>query len=81
MNDELITQNIEISALTNRNLALQADNASLVQRWLDKMNLTAEEMNHAFEKEQAVAVAVAVNGDKAKEGGKEDEDFQRGGKV
>lgn len=34
-----------------RNTALQTDNASLLQRWLDKMNLTAEEMNADFEKE------------------------------
>lgn len=44
---------IEISGLTQRNAALQADNASLLQRWLDKMNMTADEMNSQFESEAA----------------------------
>lgn len=51
LNDELLSLNLEISALTDRNAALQADNAQLLQRWLDKMNLTAEEMNEDFERE------------------------------
>jgi hypothetical protein len=69
--------NIEVSALTQRNTALQADNAAILQRWIDKMNLTAEEMNEDFEKEQA------TNGgkeDKGKEKGKEVETSSGKGK-
>ena len=51
LNDEIISQNVEIAGLTQRNTALQADNANLLQRWIDKMNLTADEMNEAFEEE------------------------------
>ena len=75
LNDEVITQNIEISALTQRNTALQADNSGLLQRWLDKMNLTAEEMNVEFENE------TSIRGDQAKNKGKEKEGFQSGEKV
>ena len=93
MNDELISQNIEISALTQRNAALQADNAGLLQRWLDKMNLTADRMNVEFEKEAAVKGKKkegredeegAKEKEKDKEKGKETEgegDFRRGGKA
>lgn len=69
LHDELLSQQIEISGLTQRNASLQADNASLLQRWLDKMNLTADEMNSEFEREAA-------------EADKEDkEDFRKGGKA
>lgn len=51
LHDEILSQQIEVSGLTQRNAALQADNASLLQRWLDKMNLTADEMNAEFERE------------------------------
>ncbi|ORY25077.1 autophagy protein 16-domain-containing protein [Naematelia encephala] len=51
LNDELLSLNLELTALSQRNSALQGDNAALLQRWLDKMNLTAEEMNDEFEKE------------------------------
>ena len=70
----MITQNIEISALSQRNTALQADNAGLLQRWLDKMNLTAEEMNVEFENESSIKGEAKVKG-------KEKEDFRRGEKV
>jgi len=86
LNDEIVSQNIEISALTQRNVALQADNAGLLQRWLDKMNLTAEEMNVEFEKEAAEKGDGDVVGEKEtdKEKGKAKEkegDFRKGGKV
>lgn len=68
MNDEIITQNLEISALSQQNAELRTDNANLVQRWLDKMNLTADEMNVEFEKEKKEADQ------------KETGDFQKGGK-
>jgi hypothetical protein len=70
LNDEIIAQNLELAALSQQNLELKSDNANLVQRWLDKMNLTADEMNVEFEKEKTEA-------DKK---GKSEGDFQRGGK-
>lgn len=54
LNDELLSLNLELTNVTQRNSALQADNAALLQRWLDKMNLTAEEMNVEFEKEATI---------------------------
>ena len=77
--------NLELTSVTQRNVALQADNASLLQRWIDKMNLTADEMNQEFEKE--AAEQVKPDGDdgptgaakgKAKAGA---EDFRMGGKT
>lgn len=67
LNDEIIAQDLEITSLAQQNAALKADNANLVQRWLDKMNLTADEMNDEFEKEHATSQ------DKG--------DFQNGGKA
>ncbi|OXB38245.1 hypothetical protein J007_01978 [Cryptococcus neoformans] len=55
LSDEIMSLNLEISALTERNEGLLKDNANLLQRWLDKMNERAEEMNQAFEKEAGVA--------------------------
>ncbi|KAL7418702.1 hypothetical protein Q5752_006385 [Cryptotrichosporon argae] len=55
LHDEILSQQIEISALGQRNAALQADNASLLQRWLDKMNLAADEMNAGFAAEAGSA--------------------------
>jgi len=69
LNDEIIAQNLELTSLSQQNLELRSDNAHLVQRWLDKMNLTADEMNVEFEKENAEV--------KRKEG---EGDFQKGGK-
>ncbi|EIW73360.1 hypothetical protein TREMEDRAFT_26249, partial [Tremella mesenterica DSM 1558] len=79
LNDEIISLNIEISGITQRNVALQADNASLLQRWLDKMNSTAEEMNAAFEEEQSSkpnekGTSVVVDSE-------EKQGFQEGGKM
>jgi len=80
-----MSQNIEISALTQRNTALQADNAGLLQRWLDKMNLTAEEMNVEFENEAAVKGDRSkgigdIDGD-GKKGKEKEGDFRKGGNV
>ena len=69
LNDEIIAQNLELTSLSQQNLELRSDNAHLVQRWLDKMNLTADEMNVEFEKENAEV--------QRKEG---EGDFQKGGK-
>ncbi|WWD22520.1 hypothetical protein CI109_107013 [Kwoniella shandongensis] len=55
LSDELISQNLEISSLEQQVIDLKTDNAQLLQRWIDKMNSTAEEMNAAFEEEQAEA--------------------------
>jgi hypothetical protein len=66
LNDEIIAQNLELTSLSQQNLELRSDNANLVQRWLDKMNLTADEMNVEFEKENTQK--------------QEREDFQKGGK-
>lgn len=76
LNDELLSLNLEVNAVTSRNNALQADNASLLQRWIDKMNLTAEEMNDEFEKEAQTTVKAKTNGDKGEKG-----DFRAGGKA
>ena len=51
MNDEILSLNVEVSAISHTNDLLKIDNANLLQRWLDKMNLAAEEMNHDFERE------------------------------
>jgi len=72
LHDEILSQQIEISGLGQRNAALQADNASLLQRWLDKMNLTADEMNAEFERE-------ASSNSNSKDDKKED--FRVGGKT
>ncbi|KAK6905240.1 hypothetical protein I204_08102 [Kwoniella mangroviensis CBS 8886] len=52
LHDELLSLNLELSSLAQQNKLLKVDNANLLQRWIDKMNLTAEEMNIEFEKEQ-----------------------------
>lgn len=92
LHDEILSQQIEISGLTQRNAALQADNASLLQRWLDKMNMTADEMNTQFESEAAAHASAsdAQATPKAEKTAKEEEgkegkegkerDFRGGGK-
>lgn len=60
LNDEILSLNLELSSISQRNSDLQADNAALLQRWIDKMNLTAEEMNEEFEKEQAENAAAGI---------------------
>lgn len=75
--------------MTQRNAALQADNASLLQRWLDKMNMTADEMNTQFESESAAHAASASDAQatpkaektsKGSDEAKEQRDFRGGGK-
>lgn len=77
LNDELLSLNLEISALSDRNAALQADNAQLLQRWLDKMNLTAEEMNVEFEREAKHGGTPPTNDKNTTTPGP---DFHKGGK-
>ncbi|BEI97425.1 hypothetical protein CcaverHIS631_0210140 [Cutaneotrichosporon cavernicola] len=67
LHDEILALQIEFSGLTQRNSALQADNASLLQRWLDKMNMTVDEMNAEFEAEASAS--------------KDEGDFRGGGKA
>ncbi|WOO76552.1 uncharacterized protein LOC62_01G000179 [Vanrija pseudolonga] len=74
LHDEILAYQIEISGLGQRNSALQADNASLLQRWLDKMNLTAEEMNSEFERESSTLRATPSPT-------KDEGDFRAGGKA
>ncbi|KAJ9092070.1 hypothetical protein QFC19_008844 [Naganishia cerealis] len=52
LHDELLATNLELSLQVDRNKALEGDNASLLQRWIDKMNDSAERMNEQFEQEQ-----------------------------
>jgi len=52
LHDELLATNLELSLQVERNKALEGDNASLLQRWIDKMNDRAERMNEQFEEEQ-----------------------------
>ena len=77
LNDELLSLNLELNTVSQRNNALQADNASLLQRWIDKMNLTAEEMNDEFEKESGGAKGK----ERAQANGANCGDFRVGGKA
>ena len=45
LQDELAALSLELSQIEARNEDLKKDNASLLQRWLDKMNEEAEKMN------------------------------------
>jgi len=45
--DELATANLEVDQLISRNKNLQEDNASLLKRWLDKVNDDAMKINDA----------------------------------
>ncbi|PWY99317.1 autophagy protein 16, partial [Testicularia cyperi] len=45
LQDELATLSLELSQIEGRNEALKKDNASLLQRWLDRMNQEADRMN------------------------------------
>lgn len=80
LNDELLSLNLEISALSDRNAALQADNAQLLQRWLDKMNLTAEEMNDEFEREAVQGAGGGTPSPNDKKKPASGPDFRKGGK-
>ncbi|ETS65186.1 hypothetical protein PaG_00251 [Moesziomyces aphidis] len=45
LQDELATLSLELSQIEARNQDLKKDNASLLQRWLDRMNQEADRMN------------------------------------
>lgn len=45
LQDELSALSLELNQVEARNDALKKDNASLLQRWLDRMNDEAERMN------------------------------------
>lgn len=45
LQDELTTLSLELSQIESRNHELKKDNASLLQRWLDRMNQEADKMN------------------------------------
>lgn len=45
LQDELATLSLELSQIEARNEDLRKDNASLLQRWLDRMNEEADKMN------------------------------------
>ncbi|KAL7416924.1 autophagy-related protein 16 [Mrakia frigida] len=47
LHDEITTLNLELNHTTARNEALKKDNASLLQRWIDKMNDEVEQLNLA----------------------------------
>lgn len=45
LQDELSALSLELNQVEIRNDGLKRDNASLLQRWLDRMNDEAEKMN------------------------------------
>jgi len=47
LHDEIQALELELNQVTDRNSVLKQDNASLLSRWLDKMNEEAEKMNTA----------------------------------
>ena len=47
LNDELSTLQLEYTQLESRNEDLKKDNKALLQRWLDKMNEEATQINEA----------------------------------
>jgi autophagy-related protein 16 len=47
LHDEIATLTLELNQLELRNADLRKDNASLLSRWIDKMNLEAEKVNEA----------------------------------
>jgi len=47
LHDELQNLELELNQVSERNSELKRDNASLLSRWLDKMNEEAEKMNSA----------------------------------
>lgn len=52
LQDEMLALHLEVEQLMQRNRALEGDNASLLQRWLDRMNERVDWMNSDFEKER-----------------------------
>lgn len=51
LQDELSALSLELNQVEARNDALKKDNASLLQRWLDRMNDEAERMNLSTDEE------------------------------
>lgn len=47
LTDDYNALNLEVNQLEQRNTDLRRDNASLLSRWIDKMNLEAEKLNEA----------------------------------
>ncbi|KAG8994991.1 hypothetical protein FRB94_009521 [Tulasnella sp. JGI-2019a] len=47
LHDEIQALELELNQVTDRNAVLKQDNASLLSRWLDKMNEETEKMNTA----------------------------------
>lgn len=47
LNDELQTNGLEFNQLEERNQKLVKDNKNLLQRWLDRMNQEAQQVNEA----------------------------------
>ena len=52
LQDELSALSLELNQVEARNDALKRDNASLLQRWLDRMNDEAAAMNLRTEEEE-----------------------------
>ncbi len=51
LHDEVLGLTLELNQVEERSKALRGDNASLLQRWLDRMNEKAERMNEDLENE------------------------------
>jgi hypothetical protein len=68
LHDEILSLHLELDQLSQRNSALQADNASLLQRWLDKMNERVDKMNADFESESSKDPDKNTSGGAALEG-------------
>lgn len=45
--DELLTYQLSLNVLEDKNAKLEADNAELVARWMAKMGQVADDMNNA----------------------------------
>ncbi|ODN88078.1 hypothetical protein L198_06836 [Cryptococcus wingfieldii CBS 7118] len=63
LSDEVMSLNLEISGISKREKALMADNANLLQRWIDKMNSQADMMNEDFEREKGGLAFAELKGD------------------
>ena len=55
MTDELATLQLEVGQLEQRNSDLQVDNQNILQRWLDKLNEEATQVNEVRRAECARA--------------------------
>jgi len=61
LHDEITTLNLELNHTTARNEALKKDNASLLQRWIDKMNDEVEQLNLANGESVAVSRRISLS--------------------